>query len=555
MFGAAQRTADVGRGRAYIASGGTRSQSAVAEAHHQSPAMAKLSDEYIPTENPNRSAGVLLHPTSLPSPYGIGDLGPAAYAWIDALVQARQRWWQVLPLGPTGFGDSPYQAFSAFAGNALLVSPQYLREDGLVDMRDLEGAHFPAERVDFGSVIVFKNRLLGKAWQNFQAGRGAALKPQFDKFVRDRASWLDDYALYMALKDAHEGRGWQDWPADARRREPGYLRQARSRLADAVGLHQFRQFLFFRQWEALREYARRRDIRIIGDIPIFVAADSADVWANPELFMLDAERRPKAVSGVPPDYFSATGQLWGNPLYDWEAMRRTRFAWWVARFRALMGQVDLVRLDHFRGFEAYWEVPAGKPNAVEGRWVKAPGKELLTTLRSELGQLPIIAEDLGLITKEVEALRKRFGLPGMRVLQFAFANTAKNPFLPHNYYEQNTVVYTGTHDNDTTVGWYQTASEFEKDHVRRYVARDGRDIAWDLIRLAWASVADYAITPLQDILSLGAEARMNFPGRPQGNWSWRFLPEHVNTWTLGRLEDLTKLYGRDRTEKKEEKTV
>jgi 4-alpha-glucanotransferase len=511
--------------------------------------MSQLDEEYIPTENPNRSAGVLLHPTSLPSPYGIGDLGPASYACIDALAQARLRWWQILPLGPTGFGDSPYSAFSAFAGNPLLVSPQYLREDGLLDMRDLEGANFAANRVDFGAVHTFKNRLFSRAWQNFQAGRGAALRPPFEKFIKERASWLDDYALFMALKDAHEGRSWQDWSPEARRREPGYVRQARSRLADTVGLHQFRQFLFFRQWEALREYARRRDIRIIGDIPIFVAADSADVWANPELFLLDAERRPKVVAGVPPDYFSSTGQLWGNPLYDWEAMRRSCFAWWVARFRALMAQVDIVRLDHFRGFEAYWEVPAGRPTAVEGRWVKAPGKELLTTLRSELGRLPIIAEDLGVITQPVKELRESFGLPGMRVLQFAFANTAKNPFLPHNFNEQNTVVYTGTHDNDTTVGWYQNASEYEKDHVRRYLARDGRDIAWDLIRLAWGSVADLAITPLQDVLSLGSDARMNFPGRPQGNWTWRFVPGQVNTWTLDRLAELTKLYGRDQGDK------
>jgi 4-alpha-glucanotransferase len=512
--------------------------------------MSKLSEEYLPAENPNRSAGVLLHPTSLPSPYGIGDLGPAAYACIDALAQARQRWWQILPLGPTGFGDSPYQAFSAFAGNPLLVSPQYLREDGLVDARDLDGVRFPADRVDFGPVIVFKTRLLARAWQSFQAGRATALRPLFEAFTRQHAGWLDDYALFMALKDAHDGRGWQDWPAEARRREPGFVKQARIRLADAVGAHQFRQFLFFRQWQALREYARRRDIRIIGDIPIFVSPDSADVWANPEIFLLDSERRPKAVAGVPPDYFSETGQLWGNPLYDWEALRRSRFGWWVARFRALMHQVDIVRLDHFRGFEAYWEVPAGQPNAIVGRWVKAPGKELLTTLRNELGSLPIIAEDLGVITAEVAALRTDFGLPGMRVLQFAFADTARNPFLPHNY-DQNTVVYTGTHDNDTTVGWYQHASDYEKDHLRRYLARDGRDVAWDMIRAAWSSVADYAVTPLQDLLSLGSEARMNFPGRSQGNWSWRFLPEQVNAWTLDRLAELTVLYGRDQSAKKD----
>lgn len=511
--------------------------------------MAATISDMPPVDNATRSAGLLLHPTSLPSPYGVGDLGPAAYAWIDALARARQGWWQILPLGPTGYGDSPYQAFSAFAGNPLLISPQYLYEDGLLDARDIDGVGFAPARVDFGPALAFKNRILFRAWENFRGGRGQALRARFDAFTREHAGWLDDYALFLALKDAHEGRGWQDWPADARRHDPAYLRQARVRLADAVGLHQFRQFLFFRQWTGLRAYARRRNIRIIGDIPIFVSPDSSDVWANPELFQLDADRRPRVVAGVPPDYFSATGQLWGNPLYDWEAMRKTRFAWWVDRFRALMGQVDLVRLDHFRGFEAYWEVPAGRPNAIEGRWVKAPGRELLTTVRNELGRLPIIAEDLGVITPEVAALRTGFGLPGMRVLQFAFGDTSQNPFLPHNY-DRNTVVYTGTHDNDTTLGWYRTATDFEKDHLRRYLARDDRDIGWDLIRLAWASTADYAIAPLQDVLNLGSEARMNFPGRPEGNWSWRFLPEQLNAWTLDRLMDLTVLYGRDGVEAK-----
>lgn len=506
--------------------------------------MSKLSEEYIPVDNPNRSAGLLLHPTSLPGPYGIGDLGPPAYGWIDTLAQAKQRWWQILPLGPTGYGDSPYQAFSAFAGNPFLVSPQYLREDGLLDGGDLDGVQFPAQRVDFGPVIEFKNRLLARAWQNFGTGRAPKLRSLFDSFVREHGGWLEDYALFMALKDANGGRSWQEWPTEARRRDPAFLRQARTEHADTVGLHQFRQFLFFRQWQAVRDYAARRNIRIIGDIPIFVSPDSADVWANPGLFLLDADRRPTVVAGVPPDYFSDKGQMWGNPLYNWEAMRETRFGWWVKRFRALMGQFDLVRLDHFRGFEAYWEVPAGRPDAIVGRWVKAPGKELLTTLRDELGQLPILAEDLGVITKEVAALRNDFGLPGMRVLQFAFPDTASNPFLPHNY-EQNTVVYTGTHDNDTTRGWYSAATDHEKDHLRRYLARDGSDVAWDLIRTAWSSVADYAIAPLQDVLNLGTEARMNFPGRPEGNWCWRFLPEQLNAGILARIADLTVLYGRD----------
>jgi 4-alpha-glucanotransferase len=510
--------------------------------------MSKLSEEYLPVENPNRSAGILLHPTSLPGPYGIGDLGPAAYGWIDALAHAKQRWWQILPLGPTGYGDSPYQAFSAFAGNPFLVSPQYLREDGLIDARDLDGVRFPDRFVDFGPVIEFKNRLLARAWQNFGTGRGQALRPLLDAFTRDHGGWLDDYALFMAIKEEHGGGSWQEWPAEARRRDPAYLKQARARLADTIGLHQFRQFLFFRQWQAVRDYAHRQGIRIIGDIPIFVSPDSADVWANAELFLLDAERRPTVVAGVPPDYFSDKGQLWGNPLYNWDAMRKTRFGWWVARMRALMGQVDFVRLDHFRGFEAYWEIRAGKPNAIEGRWVKAPGRELLTTLRDELGQLPIIAEDLGVITPEVDALRREFELPGMRILQFAFGDNAENRFLPHNY-EYNTVVYTGTHDNDTTWGWYRATSEQERDHVRRYLARDGSDVAWVLMRLAWSSVAADAIAPLQDVLNLGSEGRMNFPGKPEGNWAWRFQANQLNPWILDRLAEMTQLYGRDKIER------
>ena len=490
-----------------------------------------------------RSSGVILHPTSLPGPYGIGDLGPAAYAWVDALVHAKQKWWQILPLGPTGYGDSPYQCFSAFAGNPFLVNPDALREDGLLDADDLRGTAFPAERVDFGPVIEFKNRLLQRAWQNYQGNRAGHLRGEFEAFVIQHQSWLVDYALFMALKDSQQGRSWLEWSRPLRLREPQALAKARGELTNGIGLHQFRQFLFFRQWQRLRQYAHQKGIRIIGDIPIFVAADSADVWANQAFFQLDDERRPKVVAGVPPDYFSATGQLWGNPLYDWAAMERAQFSWWIERFRSLFTLVDLVRLDHFRGFEGYWEVPAGRPDAVVGRWVKAPGAALLSTVQRELGQLPIIAEDLGVITPEVLALRERFALPGMRVLQFAFGDKPTNAYLPHNY-EANTVVYTGTHDNDTTRGWYAQAAERERDHVRRYLARDGSDVAWDFIRAAWASSADYAIAPLQDVLNLGAEARMNTPGKPSGNWGWRFHMSQFSGGVLGRLADLTELYGR-----------
>ncbi|MSQ95862.1 MAG: 4-alpha-glucanotransferase [Gemmataceae bacterium] len=496
----------------------------------------------MPTETPAaRSAGILLHPTSLPGPFGIGDLGPAAYAWVDVLAQAKQTWWQILPLGPTGYGDSPYQCFSAFAGNPYLVSPQYLVEDGLVDPADCTGPAFPPDRVDYGPVINFKNQLLARAWAQFQQGRGAALKPAFEKFVVDEASWLDDFALFMAVKDGHQGRSWQEWPA--RLRQADFLKQTRLDFAKSIGLHQFRQFLFFRQWQRVKSYANEHGIRIIGDIPIFVSGDSADVWANPHLFALDRERRPTAVAGVPPDYFSATGQLWGNPLYDWKALEKAGFAWWIARFRAALKTVDVVRLDHFRGFESYWEIPAGSDTAIGGRWVPAPGKKLLETLQKALGGLPIIAEDLGIITPAVDALRRGFDLPGMRILQFAFGDQPSNRYLPHNY-DVNTVVYTGSHDNDTTWGWYRTTLEHERDHVRRYLARDGSDVAWDFLRLAWSSIAQYAIAPLQDILNLGSEARMNFPGKPQGNWAWRCQANQLNPWILDRLAEMTEMYGR-----------
>lgn len=497
-----------------------------------------------------RFAGVLLHPTSFPGPFGIGDLGPAAFAWIDALVQAKQTWWQILPLGPTGYGDSPYQCFSAFGGNPYLISPQGLIEDGLLEPRDVPPATFPADRVDYGPVIQFKTQLLSLAWEQFQKGRGAALKPAFEKFVAQEKDWLDDFALFMALKDSFQGKSWHEWPEPAKMRDAGFLKKAKTDLAKNIGLHRFRHFLFFRQWRRVKDHANERGIQIIGDIPIFVSSDSADVWANPQLFMLDAQRKPKFVAGVPPDYFSETGQLWGNPHYDWPAMQKTAFAWWIARFRSAFSLVDMVRLDHFRGFEAYWEVPAGSPNAIKGRWVKAPGNALLQTLKKTFGALPIIAEDLGVITPEVDALRRAFGLPGMRILQFAFGDRAENRFLPHNY-EANTVVYTGTHDNDTTWGWYRGVQEWERDHVRRYLARDGSDAAWDLIRAAWGSVAQYAIAPLQDILNLGTEARMNFPGKPQGNWAWRFQTQQLNPWSLDRLAQLTELYGRGKMEKSE----
>jgi 4-alpha-glucanotransferase len=491
----------------------------------------------------SRSAGILLHVSSLPGPYGIGDLGPAAHAWVETLVRAGQSWWQVLPLGPTGYGDSPYQCFSAFAGNPFLISPDRLVHDGLLKGSELGGVDFPAERVQFETVIPYKLRVTARAWENFRGGAARALAGPFEQFCRQEADWLEDFALFMALKEAHGNVSWQQWPEELRLRRPEALARVRQDLSEAVDLHRFRQFLFARQWQELRQHAHERGLRFVGDMPIFVAIDSADVWAHPDLFLLDAQRRPTFVAGVPPDYFSATGQLWGNPLYDWEAHRQTRFAWWIARFRQTMQQVDLVRLDHFRGFEAYWEIPAGQPTAEVGRWVPGPGAELFRALEAALGPLPVIAEDLGVITPPVDALRQQFGWPGMRILQFAFGGAFEERFLPHCY-ERNTVVYTGTHDNDTTHGWYNQLAENELRFLRRYAPGTDGDVAWDLIRLAWASVADWALAPLQDVLSLGTEARMNLPGRPWGNWRWRFTEDQLLPARLDKLADLTDVYRR-----------
>lgn len=495
-----------------------------------------------PKLRPQRLAGVLLHPTSLPGPFGIGDLGPMAFAWIDILARAGQTWWQVLPLGPTGYGDSPYQCFSAFAGNPYLVSPELLVRSGLLPAEEAASATASGERVDYGAVIPSKNKLIDHTAENFRANKGHSWRHAYERFVHEQASWLEDYALFMALKDSQGGTCWLDWPEPLRLRDANALHGARRELAQRIERHRFAQFLFDHQWQAVKAYAHQRGIKLIGDAPIFVAGDSADVWANPHLFLLDSARRPTVVAGVPPDYFSATGQLWGNPLYDWRAARADGFRWWCARVQATLRQVDVVRLDHFRGFAAAWHIPAGAATAERGEWVPGPGADLFDHLQRALNGLPLIAEDLGLITADVDQLRKQFGLPGMRVLQFAFSDE-QNVYLPHNFDESNTAVYTGTHDNDTTRGWFAAAPEKERDFVRRYLGRDGSDIAWDLIRLAWSSVADLAIAPLQDMLDLGTEARMNTPGKAEKNWSWR-LQEQLTEPILNRLTELTTLYGR-----------
>lgn len=509
--------------------------------------------------NFSRSSGILLHPTSLPGPYGIGDFGPQAYEFVDFLVAAGQGLWQVLPLGPTGYGDSPYACYSAFAGNTLLINPDRLVREGLLDKADLTPSSTSAStrRVDFGAANELKEQLLRKAYERYTKTTDTALRSAFETFAQKEAHWLEDYALFRALKDAHGGVAWNEWEPSLIRRVPSALARARDQYHEAVEAQMFYQFLFFRQWFALKNYCNEREILIIGDLPIFVALDSADVWTNPEQFKLDKQGKPVVVAGVPPDYFSTTGQLWGNPLYNWDHMQEDGFEWWIERVRATFKVVDIARVDHFRGFAACWEIPGGDLTAERGQWVEAPGSELFMTVRKTLGELPIIAEDLGVITPDVVALRDEFGFPGMRILQFGFSSDAKNIDLPHNYVP-NVVAYTGTHDNDTTVGWFEsvagagstrTAKQIERERkfCMHYLNTGGAEIHWDFIRSVMASVANTAIVPLQDLLGLGTEARMNLPNSTQGNWAFRFDSASLTDETGARLKDLTELYGRTRT--------
>ena len=496
-----------------------------------------------------RSSGILLHPTSLPGPFGIGDIGPQAHRWIDFLSEAGCGLWQVLPLSPTGYGDSPYQSFSAFAGNPYLISPEYLIEDGLLHSNDLvERPQFPPGKVDFGKVIPWKIGLLDRAFIQFQQSGSKEFKAEFESFRSEHIYWLEDFSLFMALKEAHGGGSWVNWPRPLLARETTALDQARIKHSEAIQRQEFRQFIFFRQWESIRKHAKDENVHIIGDIPIFVAHDSAEVWAHPELFYLDDQGNPTVVAGVPPDYFSETGQLWGNPLYRWDVHQADGYSWWLKRLSAVLGLVDFVRLDHFRGFAAYWEVPFGEKTAVKGRWAPGPGVDFFTEVEQSLGHLPIIAEDLGVITPDVEEMRDRFDLPGMRIIQFAFHGDPKDPFLPHNH-EENSVVYTGTHDNDTSKGWYERVSESEKSFYRRYLNRDGSQVAWDLIRATWGSVAAFAIAPMQDFLGLGNEARMNYPGNPSGNWFWRMPDNAMSSSLQERVKELNFLYDRENTAK------
>ncbi len=501
-----------------------------------------------------RASGVLLHPTSLPGPHGSGDLGREAYHFVDWLVSASQTLWQILPLAGIGPGNSPYMSNSAFAGNVLMVDLFDLQREGWLEQADLLPEPPPgpgpgtrpmldAAAVDYAAVHPYRMQRLARAAAAFAIGGSAAQREDCARFEAEQRSWLDDYALFMSLCEACGWRDWCDWAPALARREPQALAAARAEHAGRIAFWRFCQWRFHRQWQALRSYANSRGIQIIGDTPIFIAYLSAEVWARQELFELDEAGRPQVVAGVPPDFFSPTGQRWGNPLYRWTAHAAEGYAWWVERVRRSLELVDIVRIDHFRGFAGYWEIPASLPTAEVGRWVPGPGEPLFKAIAKALGPVPIIAEDLGLMTPDVDALRRSCGFPGMRILQFAFTGDASDRFLPHNH-EPDTVVYTGTHDNDTVAGWWAAASDHERHFARAYLATDGHDMPWTLIRAAMSSVADTAVHPMQDVLALPTEHRMNFPGQESGWWGWRFQWNQVQPWHAGRLAELSRLYGR-----------
>lgn len=494
-----------------------------------------------------RSCGILLHPTSFPSRYGIGDLGREAYQLVDFLVESGQQLWQILPLGPTGYGNSPYMSFSALAGNPLLLSPDILLEKGLLTPEDIQDIpQFPLDKVDFEKVITWKMPILRQAARNFNQNTNTFKYRQFEGFCHGNSFWLDDYALFMAILDTQGGKPWTEWPDELRNRDWNALKQITFQLAEEIFIQKFLQFEFLQQWTDLRRYTNELNISIIGDIPIYVAHNSADVWANPQLFRLNSQTgQPEEMAGVPPDYFSATGQLWGNPIYNWEQLQETDFEWWVRRVKGTLALVDIIRIDHFRGLESYWSVPGGETTAVNGCWIKAPGLALFNKIREKLGVLPIMAEDLGEIDQDVIDLRDHFQFPGMNILHFAFGSDSQNPYLPFNI-NHNSVVYTGTHDNNTTVGWYyDNTSEYGQKHLSEYIgAHSSHGVAWDLIRLALSSVSNQAIITLQDIFSLGSDARMNTPGLAEGNWGWRYRAEALNSEYSTRLRDMVMIYGR-----------
>ena len=490
-----------------------------------------------------RTSGIILHPTSFPGPDGIGDLGPQAYAWVDFLESSGCTIWQTLPLGPTGYGDSPYQCFSAFAGNPYMISTTLLWDEGLLSAEDFaDRPNFPLRSVDFGAAIPWKLKILKRAFDKFMAAEGPE-KPEFKAFCEENSGWLNDYVLFMAIKNSNGGAAWQSWDPALKKRDPEALAKFREENAGEVRFQEFLQYCFFKQWENLKRYTHEKGIMIIGDIPIFVSMDSADVWSHPDLFYLDMEGNPTVVAGVPPDYFSPTGQLWGNPIYRWPVHQEQGFSWWMDRIRGTLKLCDLIRLDHFRGFGGYWEIPAGSPTAETGRWVECPGDAFLTKVQETFGDLPIIAEDLGEISEDVSDLRLKYGLPGMKILQFAFSDDPDNLFLPSNYVP-NFVAYTGTHDNETTAGWFANADKKSQDFAMKYLGSDGSHFAWDAIRAVWRSVAVYAIAPLQDFLELGNEARMNFPGKMFGNWSFRYINSDLTPDLAFRILDINRTYNR-----------
>ncbi len=493
-----------------------------------------------------RLSGVLLHPTSLPSPYGIGDLGDEAYAFIDFLKRSGQHLWQTLPLTPTGFGDSPYQGFSAFAGQPLLISPAHLVALELLTWEDLSDCPSgDPSVVDYATVIPWKTNILKLASARFASKASDELLKEYHTFLQEQAFWLDDYALYMACKDLHEGREWLAWKEEYRTPTPQVKAAMRQLLEEDMKHYFFVQFIFHKEWMALKTYANENGIQIIGDIPLFVSLDSADAWANQTLFQLDSEGFPTVVAGVPPDYFSETGQLWGNPLYDWNAHKKDGFQWWISRIQHQLQLSDYLRIDHFRGLESYWAIPADEETAINGQWLPGPGADLFLAIEHALGtDLPIIAEDLGIITPEVEALRDRFHFPGMRVLQFAFDSEEESTFLPHQFTDRNCVCYTGTHDNNTTKGWYENASEYSRDKVRCYMNTDGYNIHWDFLRTCLGTIATFAIFPLQDVLGIGEEGRMNTPGVGTNNWAWRYQKHALSDGLADALAKITHIYGR-----------
>ena len=495
----------------------------------------------------NRGNGILCHITSLPSPFGIGDMGPGAYRFVDFLAETKQRYWQILPLSPTDLfhGNSPYHSSSAFAFNPLLISPELLVQDGLLGDEHFQPLpRFPDNHVDYGRVEPYRKEILGKAYENFQSQNS---KQEYEAFCRENIHWLSDYTVFLALKFQYEGKVWNEWPEDVRNREPGALERTKDEFSEFIDRMKWFQYIFFRQWLSLKNDCNEKGIRIIGDIPIYVVYDSADVWTHPDLFKLDGDLKPSVVAGVPPDYFSETGQYWGNPVYRWDVLKDRKYDWWTERIAHNIKLFDYVRVDHFRGFQAFWEIPATEENAVKGEWVEGPQADFFDHLARTFPDLPVIAEDLGFITPDVWELMDRFGFPGMKVLLFAFGNdVATNPYAPHNHVK-DCVVYTGTHDNNTAKGWFEKELTTEdRDRICRYIGRelDAGGIHWELIRLAMMSVADTAIIPMQDILGLGEEGRMNRPATKEGNWEWRLQPSQLTFEVSQRLRETTEIYGR-----------